>query len=227
MEGVKRYAPLLSLSFAIQIKFVTPPRARAITMAKHDLPCHCPIVGCRSAAICFQLLTLCAFFFVLLLLLCSAAHGKSCERERVREWKSSQTQTAERKAFNTRCAVSFSKPNANKQMFVFLYVQRQQSTAERESAWESAQQLWSSLTRALQRLLSRFCSLSQLSQFPPTHCQNALTYCAPFKLSAKWAPLSCYDNADNEPVWQPQLRIFLYKYVMLCTCSKAAEIIWF
>lgn len=81
MEGVKRYAPLLSLSFAIQIKFVTPP-ARAITTAKHDLPCHCPIVGCRSAAICFQLLTLCAFFFLFCYCCCVVQHMAKAARER-------------------------------------------------------------------------------------------------------------------------------------------------
>lgn len=82
---------------------------------------------------------LCALFFLFCYCCCVVQHMAKAARERVRERKSSQTQTAERKAFNTRCAVSFSKPNANKQMFVFLYVQRQQSTAERESAWESAQ----------------------------------------------------------------------------------------
>lgn len=165
MEGVKRYAPLLSLSFAIQIKFVTPPPRACDNDAKAWLTM--PLPHCRLSQRChlFSIVDFVRFFFLFCYCCCVVQHMAKAAREREWEQKSSQTQTAEHKAFNTRCAVSFSKPNANKQMFVFLYVQRQQSTAERESAWESAQQLWSSLTRALQRLLSRFCSLS-LSTVP-------------------------------------------------------------
>lgn len=205
MEGVKRYAPLLSLSFAIQIKFVTPPPRARDNDGKAWLTM--PLPHCRLSQRChlFSIVDFVRFiFFVLLLLLCSAAHGKSCERESERakklantnSWAQSFQHALRSFVFKAKC----------KQTDVCVFVRA--TTTKHSWAGERVRERASNC-EALWRALSRSCSLSQLSQFPPTHCQNALTYCAPFKLSAKWAPLSCYDNADNEPVWQPQLRIFI------------------
>lgn len=153
MEGVKRYATLLSLSFAIQIKFVTPPRARDndgkawLTM---------PLPHCRLSQRChlFSIVDFVrVFFFVLLLLLCSAAHGKSCERVIEREkklagWQCKYKQLSAK--LSTRAAqFRFQSQMQTNRCLCFCTCNDNKAQLSGRARVRAHKQLWSSLTRAL------------------------------------------------------------------------------
>lgn len=133
-EGVAFY--IFIYSYSLYFVALGPSRARALLQLQ-TCPKTMPSKTCHAIAPlsqCCHLFSVCYYCEVHM-----EKAAKKSERERRREsTESSQTQCKRNqlsaKLFYTRCAVSFSKTNANKQMFVFLYVQRQQSTAERARA---------------------------------------------------------------------------------------------
>lgn len=133
---------------------------------------------------------------VLLLLLLLSCTCKSCVRAKSSQCKHNQLGV---RSFQHAAQFRLSA-NANKHMFVFLYV----DVSLHASHDVNKAQLcvcpisfvnWRAHD-ACSHALSNALALSGCPNSPsPTHWQNSLNYCAPFKLSTKWTPLSCYDNS--------------------------------
>lgn len=135
----KAWPSIYVFIYSCSLYFVAlgPSRARALLQLQ-TCPKTKPSKTCHAIAPlsqCCHLFSVCYYCEVHME---KAAKKRERERKRRESTESSQTQCKRNqlsaKLFYTRCAVSFSKPNANKQMFVFLYVQQQQSTAERARA---------------------------------------------------------------------------------------------